>query len=273
MTLAIAGSLALLLSGGADPDTARVGATYNPPATGAMAAPTPAAGAALPSGDDYLLHPPVISLSMRGGGSFPMAGSDFFDFVTEELTLEPNDFDGGLVGVDLAVHLSEHADFIAGLSYTHGSADSRYRHVDEPVQQWTRLQQTPLTVGLRIFPLGRGRQVGEFVWIPDSVRPYVGGTAGIVFYRLVQDGEWVDAAADPDLPLRDRVFEERFESDGWGRAVQAVAGMEVGVTPRFALTLEGRYQGGSADLGEQFEGFEPLDLHGAQVTLGFSYAF
>lgn len=257
MTLTAAAVVMALAAADAEPDTLLAREERRAPAATADAD---------ADGTDYLVHPPVLTLSARAGASFPMADSDFFDFVTDEFTVRPRDFDGALVTFDLAVHLSPYADFIAGLSYTHGTADSRYRHLGEPVEQWTRIQQTPVTAGLRFFPLGRGRQVGEFVWIPSTVRPYVGAAAGVVFYRLVQDGEWVDIATN-------EIFEERFESDGWGRALHALAGVEVRITPRFGLALEGRYQGASAELQDPFEGFEPLDLHGVHLTLGLSYAF
>ena len=273
MTVTSVVAILSLAMGGAEPDTTR--AKLDLPSGNGSVEPhgVEASTAEVSPSDDYLLHPPVLSVTVRGGAAFPMADSDFFDFVTDELTLEPQDFDGAKVGFDLAVHISSRTDFISSFSYTHGSADSRYRHEDEAIEQWTRLQQAPLTAGLRVFPLGRGRQVGDFVWIPDSFRPYVGGAVGVVFYRLVQDGEWLDVGEDPNLPLEQRVFQDRFESDGWGRALHALAGVEWGITPRFALTLEGRYQGATADLGDQFEGFEPLDLHGAHVTLGMTYAF
>ena len=49
-----------------------------------------------------------------------------------------------------------------------------------PIKQKTTLTQVPLVASLKLYPMGRGRQVGEHVWVRSRFVPYLGGTTPIV---------------------------------------------------------------------------------------------
>src|SRR5437868_3709915 len=50
------------------------------------------------SGDGFLFKQPAVSLRLTGGFAHPTASSDLFSFVTDELTLSKNDFNGMTLG-------------------------------------------------------------------------------------------------------------------------------------------------------------------------------
>ena len=66
-----------------------------------------------------------------------------------------------------------------------------------------------------------------------------------------------------------KVFPDNFESDGWAPTVQAFTGTDVSLTPRFAVTVEGRYQWAQSHLSTDFSQFQPIDLSGFGLTAGF----
>ena len=70
-----------------------------------------AAGSSLAqaAGDGFLFHSPDVTVSLRAGYSRADAGSDVFDDVTSNLTLNRRDFSSLTVGGDLAFHVAERA--------------------------------------------------------------------------------------------------------------------------------------------------------------------
>jgi hypothetical protein len=65
------------------------------------------------------------------------------------------------------------------------------------------------------------------------------------------------------------VFPDNFESDGWAPTVHAFIGADVSLSPRFAVTAEGRYEWAHKHLSTDFARFQPIDLSGFGLTAGF----
>lgn len=220
-----------------------------------------------PSGDGFLFREPRLTATLRAGYGHATAGSDVFGFATDQLTLERRNFDGFAVGGELAVRLAPRVDVLIGASYAGREATSEFRDwVDQddlPIEQTTRFERVPLTVGARAYLLPRGRSVGRFAWIPAPIAPYLGGAAGTIWYRFQQQGDFVDFETQD-------VFADRLESQGWAPAVQALGGVDLSLSPRFALTLDGRFTWAEADLDAAFQQFDPIDLSGFAATLGLS---
>jgi hypothetical protein len=84
-------------------------------------------------------------------------------------------------------------------------------------------------------------------------------------YNLRMAGDFVNE-------VDETISTESFESKGNTAFPFLAAGIEYGVAPRVALSLEGRYQWGSHDLGPGFADFEkPLDLAGSRFSFGLQY--
>ena len=135
-----------------------------------------------------------------------------------------------------------------------------------PIVQQTRLSETNLAGSVRFALTPRGREVSRLAWIPSTVTPYVGAGGGMLFYRLEQEGDFVDF-------LDFSIFPGQFESHGWTPSAQVFGGVDVRMWRRLFLSLEARYLWADADLGFDYIGFDPIDLTGFRISSGVSVAF
>jgi hypothetical protein len=218
--------------------------------------------------DGFLFRAPQAQLTVRAGPMLPAARSDIFDDLTSLLTLERSDFRAPLIGAELGLLVAPRWEVMLGAGIAESSTASEYRHLigDDglPIVQNTQLRTVPLTGTVRFLPLGRGRTLTALAWIPQRVTPYIGAGAGITWYRLRQDGEFVDRATGDiflmELESRDRAF-----------TGHAAIGADWWLLPRVGLNLEARYTSGSAPVGGSYQRFERMDLSGVQATLGVSF--
>jgi len=222
-------------------------------------------------GDGFLFKQPVLSIGIRTGVSVPRASSDIFAHTFDQLTLGKSDFAAGYFGAEIAVRVSDRVDLAFGAGHSGSSTRSEFRDWvdadDLPIEQTTDLAVNPVTMSVKYYLSDRGRSVGRFAWIPNKVNTYVGGGAGITWYRFEQRGDWVD------FETLD-IFNTRFKSNGSGASVHALAGVDVALTKFFFLTGEGRYSWARGALDEfSFEGFDKMDLYGLQFAVGFSARF
>jgi outer membrane protein W len=222
------------------------------------------------SGDGFLFHQPSGSWSLRGGYAMPSANSDLFKFTTSNLTVNRSDFGAFDVGGDVAITIQPRLDLVFDIAYSGMSKPSEFRNfVDnnqQPIQQTTSFQRTPLTVNLRYYLTERGRQIGHYAWVPARVVPYIGAGIGVMYYDFEQKGDFID-----DSTLA--VFTDAFRSRGWAPVGQVLAGAEWALGTNWALKTEARYVMGSATPSSDFEGFHRIDLSGLATSAGFFLRF
>lgn len=219
---------------------------------------------------DFLFGRPHGSLSLRGSWVFARAGSDLFDFVTDQLTLESNDFNGPAIGVEFGIAIAPRVEALAGVEWSRSSAPSEYRaYVDNnnlPIAQETRLKNVHVSGSVKIPLTPRGRSVSRLAWIPRGVTPYVGAGGGAVHYDFLQTGDFVDFV---DLS----VFTDVFQSKGWAPSAHVFGGVDLQLYRILFLQVEGRYLWSSGTLGRDFIDFDPIDLAGFRTTAGVSVLF
>lgn len=229
-------------------------------------------GQASPSRPDFLFGRPDGSISLRGGWVFARAGSDLYEFVERELTIDKKDFNSANVATDFAIAWSSRADAVIGMDYNQTSIASEYRgFVDNnrlPIEQTTSLKALNLTGSIRFALAPRGREVSRLAWIPSAVVPYVGAGGGMVWYRFHQAGDFIDAL-DPRLG----VFTDTFTAEGWTPSAHVLGGVDLRVYRRLYLTLDGRYIWAAGDVGADFENFDPIDLAGFRFGAGINVVF
>lgn len=229
-----------------------------------------AAGQTQTGNADFSFGAPGGFFGFRIGKFFPQANSDFYDMITDELTLEKSDFQAWDFGADGGADLHERVELIFSFDYMQRTkaSESRY-YVDEndlPITQTTELEQMPLTGGVKFLLIPRGRRVGQFAWLPSPVVPYIGGGAGVLWYRLQQEGDFVDESTY-------EIFTAYLESSGWTPTVYAGGGADIHVFKTAFLTLDFRYVWAKPELNRDFVSFEPLDLSGLRVTAGLQFHF
>ena len=230
---------------------------------------------------DFLFEQPRASLDLRVGVLFPRARSDVFQQTMQELTLSRQDLDGLTGAVDLGFRVLPRVDALLGVAVSHAGQDSDIRasqcgglatntcvdNDDIPLQEHTTFTQVPLTAGLRAYLLPRGEQIGHFVWVPARVAPYVGAAGGLVYYRFVRNGDFVGPSPDFE------VVTDEVQAHGWTPIGQLLAGVDVRLSRRAALTVEARYSWASGGAGPGFRDFSGVDLAGLQTTLGLSWRY
>ncbi len=223
---------------------------------------------------DFQFGEPRLSLGFRGGWAFNRTNGEIYDFLTDELTLSNSDFDAPAFTVDFSWRLISWLDVVFGVEYSgrfQKSEDRGFTELDgSAINQETRLTQVPLTVSLKFYPIGRGKQVGQYAWIRNTVVPYFGGGIGGTWYQLKQKGDFVDKG-DPNVIGDEFIFNDVFISDDWTFSQHAFAGLDIKLTRSFGLILEGRYYWADANLQGDYVGFNSIDLDGARAMIGFNW--
>jgi outer membrane protein W len=228
--------------------------------------------AALPAhaqsgGDGFLFHRPAARISVRGGYAVASAGSDLFDFATENLTLNKSDFSGVALGAALDITASDRVNLTLDVGYSRSKKSSEFRKLIDnnnlPIEQTTTFERLPVTANLKLYLSPPGQSVGTAAWIPARIAPWIGVGGGVMRYRFLQDGDFVDFQTN-------NVFRSTFDSDGWGPVAQGMAGADFSITPSLALTGEARYLWANGNLGKDFGGFNKIDLSGVSASIGLS---
>ena len=228
---------------------------------------------ALPShaqraGDGFLFRAPGGSWTLRGGFARPLANSDVFTFVTDELTVDRSDFSSPTFGTSLGIRLSQRNELMFDLGYARVSHSSEFRDwVDQndlPIEQTTSLRRIPITVGLRYYLTGPGRAIGEFAWIPARRSLYIVAGAGMMEYKFSQVGDFVDFETL-------NVFHDEFVTQGWTPVMHGAAGLDIALGSFTMVNLEARYTWAEASMSADFVGFDPIDLSGPSVTTGLTF--
>ena len=247
-------------------------------AAGGPAAASEAENAALqdPDGRDpgFLFGRPGNSVAVRWLSHRARAESDVHAFVTDHLDLETRDFDAAGIGIDLGFTLTSRVDLHAGFDYVRTAADSESRHyVGEdglPFEQETTLSQAGLTASLSFALAPRGRAIGQYVWIPSRVVPYVGAGGGFERYALDQWGDFVDEITLFSFYIAP---EASLQSNGWTPTAHLFGGVDVRLTQRLFLTAEARYVLAVAEPNLDFADFESFDLSGLRIATGIRFTF
>lgn len=222
------------------------------------------------SGNGFLFQQPLGSFTINGGYAHASAGGGLFSFVTNELSLNKSDFSGGTVGVAAALRVAPRFDVELSTSYSGTSTQSNYRALvdqnNQEITQTTDFRRVPLMLSVKAYLQPRGREVGKFAWVPSRFAPYVGVGAGAMWYSFHQYGDFVDYQTNG-------VFPSDLSSSQWTPAGQALAGVDVTLTPHLALTGEANYVLASAKLNNSFLGFDQIDLSGLSATIGLTFRY
>lgn len=223
------------------------------------------------SGRGFLFGAPSATLTLRAGYSGATAGSDIFDFVTGELTLNRRDFSSFNFGGDLAFMVSPRLDLVLSFDGDGMEKQSEFREWQDnsgnPIEQWTAFSRQTYMASAKYYLRPNGRSLGRFAWVPARYTPWVSAGLGRTAYAFSQNGDFID------FEKGNSVFYDSFKSDRWGTTAQMSLGVDWSLNHRFALTTQARYLIGKAELEYDYSGFEPIDLSGLGMTAGLTIRF
>ena len=229
-----------------------------------------AAHAQVKSSSDFNPRKPKVFAGGHIGFGIPKAGSDVYDMMTRELTLEKSDFRAPVFGGDFGFLISSHFAVVAGFEYSSSKTKSESRDYVEdngdPIEQTTKLSRFPITATFRYYPVKTGEFVGSYAWIPTRFNPYIGGGGGVLGYNLSQSGRFVDTSTM-------NIFSTNLKSEGWTPTAHIVGGMDINLTTWLFVNGEVGYSFARADLSDSFTGFDPIDLSGVRILGGIYFRF
>ena len=227
----------------------------------------PSADSATP---DFLFGRPDGWVGVRAGWHIMRGQSDWYDFVSDQLTIDDDAFNTVDLSADVGFTISSRVDAVAGVAFTHAGVPSEYRRLVDnnrlPINQETELRTVNVTGSAKIALRSRGREVGRLAWVPTDVVPFVGAGGGALHYALDQSGDFVD--------FRDsRVFPGTFRSSAWTPSAHVFGGVDIRVLRRILISVDGRYQWAAGPLGNTWVDFDPLDLSGFKLSAGAHFVF
>jgi hypothetical protein len=206
-------------------------------------------------------------LETRFGAFAPRAESTLFADVDELFGATEDDFQGFTWGVEWNLVVARNLELGFHFDAYHREIDTSYRDFVRPdgseIYQTLHVDIRPIGASVRLVPTSKRARVA----------PYVAGGVDLLVWSYEEFGDFIDFA-DPDLPI----YADHFRSDGVAFGLHAAGGLRVYLSRDIALTAEGRYQWGEAEMGDDFAPNEPglvntIDLSGFSLTGGIRIRF
>ena len=219
------------------------------------------------AGAGYLFGAPAGRVTIRAGYAHAYAQSDVFDDAVKFLTLTRGSFSGPNIGGDVAFTVRPWLDLAFSADYSAAVSGSEFRKFLDnnnlPIEQTTSFRRAPVMANAIVYLAPRGRAVGTLAWIPARIVPWVGAGGGAMWYRFRQEGDFVNYQTL-------NVFTAKLQTSGWAPAFQALGGLDVTLSPRFAISAEARRAWAQATPGGDFTSYDKVDLSGLTGSLGFT---
>jgi hypothetical protein len=227
----------------------------------------PASGSPRP---DFLFGRPKAWLGVRATWLVPRAQGDFFEFMTDQLTLERGDFRLKGFSFELGAPLTGRLDLVGGVDVAGRRIQSEFRRFvtadRQPIAQQTQYQQVDLRIGARLPLVSPGRSVSRYAFVPRRVVPSVGVGLLATRHDFQQFGQFVDFV---DLSI----FDDHFQSTGWTTGTYVQGTVDVWLWRRVQAVVEARYAWARATLSSDFSGFDGIDLAGFRTLMGVNLVF
>lgn len=189
-------------------------------------------------------------------------GFSYEYFITREISMT--------IGLD-SYHKSKVGNYLDYVGYTIGSEDWAYPsdyYGDFIPAHSFNVTITPIQLSLKLTPMGR----------KAGIIPYIGGGVGLYLWTVRIQGDWIDLDdeyidIDEGVSVYPIYFADAREENKLNFGYHAFGGVMVPFANRLTFEVEFKYNFAKGDLTEAFEGFEPFDLSGYQISLGVNYWF
>jgi len=195
------------------------------------------------------------------GMSEPKCDSQFWDDYFLDFNGSPSSFKDLVFGTDYLWKTSRYGGVLFGISFYDGKSTLAYRDwVDADGQDVSHTASLGLADLSAAYALRYGR---------NSVRPYVGAGGGLLWWRFLEEGYFIDFSDEENLPI----YFGNYRADGLTWELFALAGLDFRLSHSWSFFFEGRYRWSEDELNKDFAGFGTIDLSGVQLAGGFSYNF
>jgi len=134
------------------------------------------------------------------------------------------------------------------------------------------VSSTPVLLSLKLLPLGRAHKI----------IPYIGAGGGIFLWSVQLEGDMIDFSDEwydtvEEVSIYPIYYTNAFERGRITFGAQMFGGIMVPVANRLSVEAEFKYIFAEGNFSEDeysgFQGFEPFDLSGYQLSLGINYWF
>jgi len=223
-------------------------------------------------------------ITFKVGYFFPNTNSDLWQDEFDNMSFKKSDYQDSNFGFGYEYFLADELSLVlnvegysknktgiyqdyAAIQATDGYDYAFFEEAGNSIVHTFSVSITPIQLSVKLTPLGRR----------EKIIPYVGGGAGVYLWTVRLYGDMVDFA-DP-VPFDDGsigypiYLTDAREDNKFKIGFHAFGGIMVPVANRISFEAEFKYNFISADLTEAFEGFQPFDMSGYQVSLGVNYWF
>ena len=172
------------------------------------------------------------------------------------------DFTGGEVSGEWNFAFGDRVELGVGGAFYQRSVPTVYRdYVNRDrseIQSTFKLRTIPATAVVRLLPFGR----------PGQFQPYIGGGLAVISWNYSEIGDFID------FNDNNNVYRARYVANGTALGPVLLAGFRAPLNGDiYALTFEGRYQGGQGSLATSDFLDSKLDLGGTSLRVGFLIRF
>lgn len=196
---------------------------------------------------------------VRVGGFVPRAESNLFTDDAELYGTTKSDFRSLGGGAEYEISMGDH--FELGIHADGFGRNVQSSYVDfvtpsgREITQTLKLAVVPMGLSLRFLMTDPG----------SSFVPWVAAGPDLVYWRYEETGDFVDFETSD-------IIADSFESHGTTPGAHVSAGARINVSDDVAVTAEGRYLWGGADMGHDFRG-NRIDVTGFAATIGVHLRF
>ena len=226
-------------------------------------------GFAMAQDDDEWYPLQQGTISFRLGGFFPSADSDIWNDNVDLFTFEKEDFKNLSIGVEANWFINDMITIGLAVDFYNNKQETEYRdfveETGDPIYQQLELTVTPVTATVKFTPLGNGSP-GYGGERGSKIVPWIGGGIGLYAFSYEENGDFIDFSDDS-------IFGGVFLAEDTAFGFHVAGGVVVPVNLTWDVFVEGRYAWAKGDMGEDFTGFDDIDLGGASFHCGASYRF
>ncbi len=191
----------------------------------------------------------------------PNCNSDIWEINFENLYLEKADFKTSFVSLEYEQLIDRNIAVtfeIGEIERDEVASEYRdYTYEDgSPIAQAVYYKIDFYEFGLKFYPVPRRAKVF----------PFIGLSGGLYHYIYNQYGEFIDFESMT-------VFDGDFLADQYAFGFAISGGINIKLSRRTYVGIEGKYLSLKGDLGSEFEGFEPIDFSGVMTSFVIGVRF